>query len=292
MRDKLTNRRRWHGDVPTHRRRLARQVRSVWHRLGQAPLLDRLRQALTTWTGPQRQPELVVAVVALAAIGLGTATATTVDASGPAAAPTSDIFTAPADLSGRDASLDRPDRAERTGPRVDGSAPGDTRGSGSTVPDDSSAAAPDGSGSSHEPAAATPAPPPAWVHPMPGAFTTSCFGPRWGVLHGGVDLAAPPGTPIRAVGAGTVIHAGWGIAGYGISVMVDHGDGYVTHYAHASQATVSVGDTVKPGDVIALEGSTGDSSGPHLHFEVHKGMWNRVEPVKWLANRNIHIDGC
>lgn len=290
MRDKLTNRRRWHGDVPTHRRRLTRQVRQAWHRLGQAPIVDRLRQALTTWTGPQRQPEMVVALVALAAIGLGTATAATVDAGGPAAAPAPETLTASADLSGRDATLERPDRAERTDQQTGGSAPADASGSGSTAPGDSPAPAPDRSPS--PPAPAKPAPPPKWVHPMPGAFTTSCFGQRWGVLHGGVDLASPPGTPIRAVGAGKVIHAGWGIAGYGISVMVDHGDGYVTHYAHASQATVSVGDTVKPGDVIALEGSTGDSSGPHLHFEVHKGMWNRVEPVKWLANRNIHIDGC
>jgi murein DD-endopeptidase MepM/ murein hydrolase activator NlpD len=290
VRDKLTNRRRWHGDVLTHRRRLARQVRSAWHRLGQAPILVRLRQVLAAWAGPQRPQEMVVALVALTAIGLGTATATTVDARGPSARP-GPHATASADLSGRDAALDRSDRSARTDPLVDGSAPENDPGSGSTPPDASPSAAPDTSERS-EPAAAAPAPPPKWVHPMPGAFTTSCFGPRWGVLLGGVDLASPPGTPIRAVGAGTVIHAGWGIAGYGISVMIDHGDGYVTHYAHASQATVSVGDRVEPGDVIALEGSTGDSSGPHLHFEVHKGMWNRVEPVRWLANRNIHIDGC
>src|SRR5690606_20519775 len=151
VRDKLTNRRRWHGDVPTHRRRLARQVRLAWHRFGQAPLIDRLRQALTTlrqgvttWTGPQRQPEMVVALVALAAIGLGTATATTVDASGPAAG--SGTLTASADLSGRDDALDRSDRAQRNDPRVDGPTPADARGSGSTAPDD--AAAPDASGPS------------------------------------------------------------------------------------------------------------------------------------------------
>jgi murein DD-endopeptidase MepM/ murein hydrolase activator NlpD len=137
-----------------------------------------------------------------------------------------------------------------------------------------------------------PPPPPDWVHPMPGAATTSCFGWRWGVMHGGVDLASPPGTSIRAVGAGTVTQVGWVYAGYGISVVVDHHDGYYTHYAHAAQADVSVGDWVSPGEQIAREGSTGDSTGPHLHFEVHSGMWNRVEPTAWLANRGIHIGGC
>lgn len=133
---------------------------------------------------------------------------------------------------------------------------------------------------------------PDWVHPMPGAATTSCFGPRWGVMHAGVDLAAPPGTPILAVGDGVVTHAGWVFSGYGISVVVEHPDGYYTHYAHASEAKVSPGDRVEAGDVIALEGSTGDSTGPHLHFEVHKGMWNQVEPTEWLSNRGVHIGGC
>lgn len=138
-----------------------------------------------------------------------------------------------------------------------------------------------------------PPPPPDWVHPMPDARTTSCFGMRWGALHAGVDLAAPQGTPIRAVGAGTVTHAGWVFGGYGISVVIEHQDGHFTHYAHASQARVSPGDKVEPGDVIALEGSTGDSTGPHLHFEVHKGsLWNTVEPTRWLANRGITVSGC
>ena len=138
-----------------------------------------------------------------------------------------------------------------------------------------------------------PAPPPAWAHPMPGAQTTSCFGARWGVLHAGVDLAAPQGTPIRAAGSGTVTNAGWVFGGYGISVVIDHRDGHFTHYAHASEAKVSVGDRVEPGDIIALEGSTGDSTGPHLHFEVHKGsLWNQVEPTRWMANRDVQIGGC
>jgi len=135
-------------------------------------------------------------------------------------------------------------------------------------------------------------PKPDWVHPMPEATTTSCYGMRWGRLHAGVDLAAPHGTKIRAVGAGTVVNAGWAFSGYGISVVIDHGNGFLTHYAHASKTRVSVGEKVKPGDVIALEGSTGDSTGPHLHFEVHDGMWNQVEPTSWLRDRDVSIGGC
>lgn len=137
-----------------------------------------------------------------------------------------------------------------------------------------------------------PKPKPDWVHPMPGAGTTSCFGWRWGSMHAGVDLASPHGTPIRAAGAGTVVNAGWVFSGYGISVVIDHGNGFFTHYAHASRATVSPGQWVSPGQTIAREGSTGNSTGPHLHFEVHKGMWNQVEPTAWLRHRGVAVGGC
>jgi len=130
---------------------------------------------------------------------------------------------------------------------------------------------------------------PAWVEPMPGAKVTSCFGPRWGTQHQGIDFGAPAGTEIRAVGAGRVVGAGWLYTGYGISVVIDHGNGYLTHYAHASKAVVKEGQKVKPGQVIAHEGSTGDSTGPHLHFEVHKGMWNQINPAKWLSDRGVKV---
>ncbi len=132
-----------------------------------------------------------------------------------------------------------------------------------------------------------------WVEPMPGARTTSCFGQRWGRLHAGVDLAVAPGTPIRSVGAGTVVSAGANFGGYGISVLVDHGNGYLTHYAHMSAKSVSVGDRVTAGQVLGKEGSTGHVTGPHLHFEVHKGSFqNPVEPTAWLADRGVRIRGC
>jgi murein DD-endopeptidase MepM/ murein hydrolase activator NlpD len=126
---------------------------------------------------------------------------------------------------------------------------------------------------------------------MPGAELSSCFGPRWGTEHKGIDFAAPAGTQIHTVGAGTVFAAGWLYTGYGISVVIDHGNGYLSHYAHASKALVSPGQKVKAGQAIALEGSTGDSTGPHLHFEIHRGMWNQVEPAKWLRDKGVKI-GC
>ncbi|HEX5595083.1 MAG TPA: M23 family metallopeptidase [Micromonosporaceae bacterium] len=141
--------------------------------------------------------------------------------------------------------------------------------------------------------AATPAPTrkPAWVNPMPGARTTSCYGPRWGTLHAGIDLAAPENTPIVAAGAGTVTITGWAYTGYGISVVINHGNGILTHYAHMNKSNVRVGQRVSAGDLIGWEGSTGDSTGPHLHFEVHKGMWNQVNPGPWMRTRGINL-GC
>lgn len=133
---------------------------------------------------------------------------------------------------------------------------------------------------------------PDWVSPMPGAQTTSCYGPRWGVLHAGVDLAMPAGTPVLAAGAGTVTVAGWAYTGYGISVVIDHGNGVLTHYAHLSATAVAVGDQVRAGDTIGSEGSTGDSTGPHLHFEVHLGgLWSQIDPAPWMRERGVDL-GC
>ncbi len=133
---------------------------------------------------------------------------------------------------------------------------------------------------------------PQWVDPMPGAVTTSCFGQRWGRLHAGVDLAAPHGTPIRAAGAGVVVTAGEA-AGYGNAVLIDHGNGYLTHYGHMATITVTAGDTLTAGAQIGTEGSTGHSTGPHLHFEVHEGTYkNPVEPTAWMHEHGVDIGGC
>jgi murein DD-endopeptidase MepM/ murein hydrolase activator NlpD len=123
-------------------------------------------------------------------------------------------------------------------------------------------------------------------------MVTSCFGERWGRLHAGIDLAAPYGTPIRVAGAGVVVAAG-PAAGYGNAVLVDHGNGFLTHYAHMSAIAVQVGRHVAAGDQIGNEGSTGHSTGPHLHFEVHQGFYkNPIEPTQWLRARGVDIPGC
>ncbi|MFC8301053.1 peptidoglycan DD-metalloendopeptidase family protein [Micromonospora orduensis] len=134
-------------------------------------------------------------------------------------------------------------------------------------------------------------PTPAWVDPMPGASVTSCYGQRWGTLHAGIDLALPSGTPIHAAAAGTVTQAGDAADGYGNSVFIDHGNGYLTHYAHQSRIAVTVGQKVKAGQVIGYEGATGDATGPHLHFEVHQGMWNQIDPAPYMRARGVDL-GC
>ncbi|WP_433529860.1 M23 family metallopeptidase [Micromonospora sp. CA-263727] len=129
-----------------------------------------------------------------------------------------------------------------------------------------------------------------WVIPMAGATITSCYGPRGGTQHAGIDFALPAGTPVHAAFGGTVTKAGDVGDGYGISVFIDHGNGYLTHYAHLSTAKVSVGTKVSTGQTIGLEGSTGDSTGPHLHFEVHQGqMWNQIDPAPFLRARGIDV---
>lgn len=96
---------------------------------------------------------------------------------------------------------------------------------------------------------------------------TSPFGPRWGRFHSGVDMAGPMGTPIFAADGGTVVRAGY-FGGYGNCIDIDHGNGVVTRYGHNSALYVSAGEKVYKGQEIAAMGSTGNSTGPHLHFEI------------------------
>jgi murein DD-endopeptidase MepM/ murein hydrolase activator NlpD len=118
-----------------------------------------------------------------------------------------------------------------------------------------------------------------FIWPLNGTVTSG-YGWRWGRLHEGVDIAAPSGTPIWAAAAGTVIYAGW-LGGYGNLVVVDHGNGLATAYAHASALLMSVGQSVGQGETVALVGSTGNSSGPHLHFEVRVNG-SAVDPLLYL----------
>ncbi|WP_343573852.1 M23 family metallopeptidase [Mycobacterium sp.] len=128
---------------------------------------------------------------------------------------------------------------------------------------------------------------PLFVMPTKGMFTSG-FGYRWGVLHAGIDLANSIGTPIRAVSDGVVIAAG-PTAGYGMWVKLRHADGTVTLYGHVNSTMVSVGERVMAGDQIATIGNRGNSTGPHLHFEVLLGGSQRVDPVPWLAKRGLSL---
>ena len=117
---------------------------------------------------------------------------------------------------------------------------------------------------------------PLFVMPTKGIFTSN-FGYRWGVLHAGIDLANSIGTPIYAVSDGVVIASG-PTAGYGMWVKLRHADGTVTLYGHVNTTLVSVGQHVMAGDQIATMGNRGDSTGPHLHFEVHVGRHQPDRP--------------
>jgi murein DD-endopeptidase MepM/ murein hydrolase activator NlpD len=128
---------------------------------------------------------------------------------------------------------------------------------------------------------------PLFVMPTKGIFTSG-FGYRWGALHGGVDLAAPIGTPICAASDGVVIDAG-PTAGYGAWVKIRHSDGTVTLYGHVNTWNVQVGQRVMAGDQIATVGNRGNSTGPHLHFEVLLNGVNRTDPVPWLATRGLSV---
>lgn len=105
-----------------------------------------------------------------------------------------------------------------------------------------------------------------FVYPANGVLTSE-FGYRWGRNHDGIDVAGPVGTPIRAADGGTVILSGW-YYGYGLTIKIDHGGGYTTLYGHNNANYVSVGDKVFQGQTIAEMGSTGYSTGPHVHFEI------------------------
>ncbi|MGY1635096.1 M23 family metallopeptidase [Geodermatophilus sp. SYSU D00742] len=130
---------------------------------------------------------------------------------------------------------------------------------------------------------------PRTVLPTQGRLTT-CFCQRWGTMHYGIDLAAPLGTPILAATDGVVIRAGRA-SGYGNAVYVQDADGNVHVYGHMRYYSVSAGDLVHAGDQIAKVGNEGQSTGPHLHYQIHRGgMSGRpIDPQDFLAERDVHI---
>lgn len=122
--------------------------------------------------------------------------------------------------------------------------------------------------------------PPTFIKPLKGGYISSYFEKRWGSFHKGIDWACNTGTSILASRTGTVVTAGW-VNGYGYCVELAHADGTHTRYGHLSEFHVNVGQNVKQGDLIALSGNTGNSTGPHLHFEVIiNGV--QVNPLEYL----------
>jgi murein DD-endopeptidase MepM/ murein hydrolase activator NlpD len=133
-----------------------------------------------------------------------------------------------------------------------------------------------------------------WIRPTDGGQETSCFCERWGTFHDGIDIDPPLGTPIYAVGDGTVVFAG-PVSGYGIGIYIQHANGDVSFYGHESIYYVHTGDVVTAGEKIALVGNEGYSTGPHLHFGVYQGwasigkIGTAIDPVPWLADRGIIV---
>jgi murein DD-endopeptidase MepM/ murein hydrolase activator NlpD len=128
-------------------------------------------------------------------------------------------------------------------------------------------------------------------HPLQEGRVSSTWGNRTllGTTrhHSGVDLAAPSGTAIYSTGSGVVTKSGWG-SGYGQYVEIDHGNGYITRYAHASRLMVNAGDRVSAGEHIANVGCTGRCTGPHLHFEVRRNG-EALNPIDFIPIRKFLV---
>lgn len=122
-----------------------------------------------------------------------------------------------------------------------------------------------------------------YIWPAKGVFTSG-YGWRWGRMHKGIDIANNVGTPILAAKDGVIAYSGWS-SGYGYLVEMSHGDGSSTRYAHSSRLLVKKGQLVPQGARIALMGSTGRSTGPHLHFEIRKPGGAAMDPMSMLPSR-------
>ena len=123
-----------------------------------------------------------------------------------------------------------------------------------------------------------------YIWPTQGVFSSG-YGWRWGRMHKGIDLANSTGTPIVAAKEGRVSFAGWHDGGYGYLVEISHADGSTTRYAHNSRMLVAQGQEVRQGEVISQMGSTGNSTGPHLHFEIIAPGMGAMNPLNFLPPR-------
>ncbi|HEY9811640.1 MAG TPA: M23 family metallopeptidase [Halomicronema sp.] len=122
-----------------------------------------------------------------------------------------------------------------------------------------------------------------YMWPAQGTLTSG-YGWRWGRMHAGIDIAAAIGTPIFAAASGVVTYAGWDDSGYGNLVEIKHPDGSITLYAHNNRILVREGQQVEVGQQISEMGSTGNSTGPHLHFEIHPRGRGAENPLAYLPN--------
>jgi murein DD-endopeptidase MepM/ murein hydrolase activator NlpD len=123
-----------------------------------------------------------------------------------------------------------------------------------------------------------------WIWPAKGVFTSG-YGWRWGRMHKGIDVANNVGTPIVAAREGRVTYSGWHDGGYGYLVEITHQDGSRTLYGHNSRILVRTGEMVAQGQTISKMGSTGRSTGPHLHFEIHPPGRGAANPLQFLPPR-------
>ncbi|MFE9922082.1 M23 family metallopeptidase [Streptomyces sp. NPDC005774] len=137
-----------------------------------------------------------------------------------------------------------------------------------------------------------------WVDPVEQYTISATYaqaGGMWQSAHSGQDFAVPNGTKVMATHGGTVVKAGGNGAGdgpaYGNAVVINHGNGAYSQYAHLSQVNVQPGQVVKAGQKIALSGNTGNSSGPHLHFEIRTGAnyGSAIDPVKFLRGKGVQF---
>ncbi|TVL92618.1 hypothetical protein CD790_11585 [Streptomyces sp. SAJ15] len=138
-----------------------------------------------------------------------------------------------------------------------------------------------------------PRPTPSWTRPVERYELSAGFGSagaHWANRHTGQDFAVPVGTPVRTVGAGEVVSMRCGGA-FGMSLLVRHPDGYYTLYAHLAAVLAVPGEPVRTGQWIALSGDTGNSTGPHLHFEVRRTpeLSSAIDPVAWLRKRGVRL---
>ncbi len=243
---------------------------------------------------PRRRPAFYLAAALVGAVGVGTTTTGDRVAHASAPEPVSASVSVAEELGvdGQDLSA----AAEAAGPRSDAVALlGEVTASRTAREAETAAAAQvqaeaDRVAAEAAAAAAAEAARPRAVLPVAGARLTSTFGPRWGSLHAGIDLAAPMLTPEYAAADGVVLEAG-PASGYGNVVYIQHDNGDVTVYGHMEEILVTPGQVVRAGDTIALLGNRGQSTGPHLHFEVHVGGIDgqKIDPIPWLRERGVAV---